>query len=141
MSFKRCLERIQVRLKCNFAALRKSSDDQQQHCQHHHKAGYWSCGIRFIDLNFGKFNSLRNTLRDSRSNISISLCLLFNADEETLKTNAHTRSKHNKEDDDLQLFISPFTTARKIAGIYWVSSHVSVTYLVRFIFYFYTIII
>jgi len=29
-----------------------------------------------------------------------------------------TRSKHNKEDDDLQLMISPFTTARKIAGIY-----------------------
>jgi len=25
-----------------------------------------------------------------------------------------------KEDDDLQLLISPFITARKIAGIYWV---------------------
>jgi len=97
-------------------------------CQHHHKAGYWSCGIRFIDLNFGKFNSLRNTLTDSRSNISISLCLLFNADEETLKTNAHTRSKHNKEDDDLQLFISPFTTARKVSTE--LSSHVSVPHLV-----------
>jgi len=97
-------------------------------CQHHHKAGYWSCGIRFIDLNFGKFNSLRNTLTDSRSNISISLCLLFNADEETLKTNAHTRSKHNKEDDDLQLFISPFTTARKVSTELY--SHVSVPHLV-----------
>jgi len=27
-------------------------------------------------------------------------------------------SKHNKEDDDLQLLISSLTTGRKIAGIY-----------------------
>ena len=46
-----------VRFKCNYAALRKSSDNQQQHsldsgelfeirceydCQHHHKGGYWT---------------------------------------------------------------------------------------------------
>jgi len=29
-------------------------------------------------------------------------------------------SEDNKEDDDLQLLISPFITARKITGIYWV---------------------
>jgi len=33
---------------------------------------------------------------------------------------AHTRSEHNKKDDDLQLLISTFITARNIAGIYWV---------------------
>ena len=33
---------------------------------------------------------------------------------------AHTRSEHSKEDEDLQLLISPFITARKIADIYWV---------------------
>jgi len=36
------------------------------------------------------------------------------------KTCAHTRSEHNKEDDDMQLLISSFITAKKIAGIYWV---------------------
>ena len=41
--------------------------------------------------------------------------LVFYVDEATL-----TRSEHNKEDDDLQLLIWPFITARKIAGIYWV---------------------
>ena len=30
----------------------------------------------------------------------------------------HTRSEHNKEDDDLQILISPFITATKIAVIY-----------------------
>ena len=54
---------------------------------------------------FGKFNSLRNTLMNMRSN----MCLC-----------AHTRSEDNKEDNDLQLLISLFITARKIAGIYWV---------------------
>jgi len=29
-------------------------------------------------------------------------------------------SKHNTDDDDLQLLISLFITARKIAGFYWV---------------------
>jgi len=43
----------------------------------------------------------------------------FYVDEVTLKTCTHTRSEHNKEDDDLQRLISPFITARKIAGIYW----------------------
>ena len=32
--------------------------------------------------------------------------------------NPRTRSEHNKEDDDLQLLISPFITARNIACIY-----------------------
>ena len=41
-------------------------------------------------------------------------------DEATLKTCTHTRSEHNKEDDDLQLLISPFITATKIASIDWV---------------------
>ena len=44
--------------------------------------------------------------------------LVFYADEVTLKTCTHTRSEHNKEDDDLQLLISPFITSIKIAGIY-----------------------
>ena len=46
---------------------------------------------------FGKFNSLRNTLTNSRSNMSIT-CLRFT------------------------LMKPPFITARKIAGIYWVIS-------------------
>ena len=40
--------------------------------------------------------------------------LAFYFDEQHLDT----RSEHNKDDDDLQLLISPFTTGRKIAGIY-----------------------
>jgi len=40
----------------------------------HHKGGYW-CNKDYQD--FGKFNSLRNTLTNSRSNMSLSLCLLF----------------------------------------------------------------
>ena len=55
-----------VRFKCNYAALRKSSDNQQQHlllnsgglleiqceydCQHHHKGGYWTWEIRFFRI-------------------------------------------------------------------------------------------
>ena len=40
----------------------------------HHKGGYW-CNKDYQD--FGKFNSLRNTLTNSRSNVSLSSCLLF----------------------------------------------------------------
>ena len=40
-----------------------------------------------------------------------------------------------QEDDDLQLLISPFITATKIAGIYTgLSSHVSILYIVQFYF-------
>ena len=51
-----------VRFKCNYAALRKSSDNQLQLLlgQHHHKGEYWTFGLWFIRI-FGKFNSLRNT--------------------------------------------------------------------------------
>jgi len=42
----------------------------------HHKEGYWICAIR-IYQDFGKFNSLRNTFTNSRSNMSVSSCLLF----------------------------------------------------------------
>ena len=77
--------------------------------------------MEFCNKDFGKFNSLRNTLTNSRSNMHESLFVLAcNVDEATLKTRAQTRSEHNKEDDDLQRLISPFITARKIAGIYWV---------------------
>ena len=65
------------------------------------------------------YNSLKNTLTDSRSIMSLSSCLLFTLVSNTW-TCTHTRSERNKEDDDLQLLISPFTTAIKIAGIYWV---------------------
>ena len=121
-----------VRFKCNYAALRKVTDNQQQHLLLGQR---WIIGNmmwiwlstssqrRILDLwnkvyqDFGKFNSLKNTLTDSRSNMSLSSCLLY-----TLVSNTctHTRLKHNKEDDDLQLLISPFTTAMKIAGICWV---------------------
>ena len=47
-----------VRFKCNYATLRKSSDNQQQHllleirceydCQHHRKGGYGT--LRFIRI-------------------------------------------------------------------------------------------
>ena len=72
-----------------YNALRTSSHNQQQHlesggfsekrceydCQYHHNGGNLTCGIRFYQ-DFGMFNSLRNTLTDSRSNMSLSLCLL-----------------------------------------------------------------
>jgi len=51
---------------------------------------------------FGKFNSLRNTLTKSRSNESF-FVLAFYVDEATFKTCTHKRSEHNTEDDDLQL--------------------------------------
>ena len=44
-------------------------------CQHHHKGGYWNCGLGLSGI--WKVNSLRNTLTDSQSNMSLSLCLLF----------------------------------------------------------------
>ena len=87
---KRCLGAY-LRFKCNYAALRKSSDNQQQHsldsgelfeirceydCQHHHKGGYWTCEINKFYQDFGKFNSLKNTRTDSRSNMSLSSCFL-----------------------------------------------------------------
>ena len=68
-------------------------------------------------VEFGKFKSLKNTLTDSRSNMSLSSCLLLALMSNTY-TYTYTRSKHNKEDDDLQLLTSPFITARKITGIY-----------------------
>jgi len=47
--------------------------------------------------------------------------LAFYADEATLRR-VHIQGQNtmSKEDDDLQLLISTFLTARKIAGIYWV---------------------
>jgi len=77
-----------VRFKCNYAALRKSSDNQQQHLL---LVQQWIIGntmwiwlstssqTRIFDLwnkvyhAFGKFNSLKNTLTDSLS--SCLLCL------------------------------------------------------------------
>jgi len=86
-----------VRFKCNYAALGKSSDNQQQHLL---LGQSWIIGNtmwiwlstssqrRIFDLwkkvyqDFGKFNSLKNTLTDSHSNMSLSSCWLF-----TLKGN------------------------------------------------------
>jgi len=41
-----------VRFKCNYAALRKSSDNQLQLLlgQHHHKGEYWTFGLWFIRI-------------------------------------------------------------------------------------------
>ena len=122
-----------ARFKCNNAALRKSSDNQQQHLLLGQR---WIIGNTMVYQDFGKFNSLKNTLTDSRSNMSLSLCLLF-----TLMSNTqictHTRSKHNKEDDDLQLFISPLQPLGRSQVYTGLSSHVSVPYLVRFLFFLY----
>ena len=81
-----------VRFKCNFVALRKSSDNQQQHLLLEQR---WIIGNtmwiglstsshrRILDLwnkvykDFGKFNSLKNTLTNSRSNMNLSSCLRF----------------------------------------------------------------
>jgi len=81
-----------VRFKCNYAALRKSSDNQQQHL---HLVQRWIIGntmwkwlstssqMRILELcnkdyqDFGKLNSLKNILTDSRSNMSLSSSLLF----------------------------------------------------------------
>jgi len=60
---------------------------------------------------FGKFNSLSNTLYTQSVKYESFFVLVFYFDEETLKTCTHTMSEHNKEDDDLQLLIS---------RIYWV---------------------
>ena len=69
---------------------------------------------------FGKFNNLRKTLTNSRSNMSLSSCLLFTLMKQHLDMCTYKVTEHNKEDDDLQLLILPFITATKIAGIYWV---------------------
>jgi len=81
-----------VRFKCNYTALRKSSDNQQQHLL---PGEPWIIGNtmwiwkstssqrRILDLwkkvyqDFERFNSLKNILTDSRSNTSLSSCLLF----------------------------------------------------------------
>jgi len=68
---------------------------------------------------FVKFNSLRNTLTNSRSNMSLSSCLLVTLIKQHLDMYTYS-SEHCTDDGDLQLFISPFITARKVAGIYWV---------------------
>jgi len=86
----------------------------------------WNVIVHVLDANLLKnliiwceCGCIMNTLTNSRSNMSLSSCLLVTLMSNT-KTFAHTRSNHNKEDDDLQLLISPFITARKIAGICWV---------------------
>jgi len=120
-----------------YAALRKSSDNQQQHLLLGQR---WIIGNtmwkwlstssqrRILDLwnkvyqDFGKFNSLRNTLTDSRSNMSLSSCLLF-----TLMTmTCNFWYRHSQPLGRSQVYTE-------------LSSHVSVPYLVRFIFYLYTI--
>ena len=90
-SFFKAMFGAYVRFKCNYAALRKSSDNKQQHsldsgglleirceydCQHHHKGGYWTCEINTFYKNFERFNSLKNTCTDSRSNIFLRACFL-----------------------------------------------------------------
>ena len=121
-----------------YAALRKSSDNQQQHLLLGQR---WIIGNtmwkwlstssqrRILDLwnkvyqDFGKFNSLRNTLTDSRSNMSLSSCLLF-----TLMTmTCNFWYRHSQPLGRSQVYTE-------------LSSHVSVPYLVRFIFYLYTIL-
>ena len=76
-----------VRFKWNYVALRKFSDNQQQHLflgqrwilgnmmwmWQKEDTGLWEIGLS----GFWKFNSLRNTLTNSRLNVSLSLCLLF----------------------------------------------------------------
>ena len=88
-SFKRCLDRmydLNVTMQ-HLGSLRIISSNNslesdglseirwEYDCQHHHNGGNLTCGIRFYQ-DFGMFNSLRNTLTDSRSNMSLSLCLL-----------------------------------------------------------------
>ena len=63
-----------VRFKCNYAALGKSSDNQQQHLLLGQRR---IIGNTMVYQDFGKFNSLKNTLTDIRSNMSLSLCLLL----------------------------------------------------------------
>jgi len=82
-------------------------DQRDGLCLHLYTAAY----LEFQD--FGKFNSLKNTLTDSRSNMSLSLCLLFTLMSSTGRSQLYTE----------------------------LSSHVSVPYLVRFNIYVYTIII
>jgi len=83
----------------------------------HHKGRYWIYSIRLIRI----LESLTawGILRNSRSNMSLSSCLLFTLMKQHLDICTYKVVTH-KEDDDLQLLISPFITARKIAGIHWV---------------------
>jgi len=80
-----------VRFRYNYAALRKSSDNQQQHLLLGQR---WIIGNRMwmwlspssyrrilvmwnkVDQDFGKCNSLKNTLTDNQLNMSLSSCLL-----------------------------------------------------------------
>ena len=81
-----------VQFKCNYASLRKSSDIQQQDLLLGQRWIIWntmwiwlatSSQRRIFYLwnmvyqDFGKFNTLKNTLTDSRSNTSLSLCMLL----------------------------------------------------------------
>ena len=144
-----------VRFKCIYTALRKSSDNLQQHLFLGQRRiigntmWIWlssSSQRRILDLwnkvcpDFGKFNSLMNTLTDSRSNMSLSSSFLLTLMSNTY-TCTHTRSKYNKEDDDLQLLISPSQPLGRSQVYTKLSSHVSVPYLVHFNIYVYTSIV
>jgi len=84
----------------------------------HHKGGYWNCAIRIIRI-LESLTALGILLRTvGQIWVLLRACLLRWGS--TTYTCTHTRSEHNKEDDDLQCLISPFITASKIAGIYWV---------------------
>jgi len=86
----------------------------------HHKGGNWNCALRIIMIleSLTAWGILLRTV--GQIWVFLRACLL--RWWSNTYTCAHTRSKHNKEDDDLQLLITPFITARKIAGIYWVIS-------------------
>jgi len=72
----------------------------------HHKRGYWNCAIRIIRIL--KSLTVWGILLRTVGQIWVfhRVCFLRWWSNKC----AHTRLEHNKEDDDLQLLISPFIT-------------------------------
>ena len=121
-----------IRFKCNYAALKNSSDNQQQHL---FLGQRWTIGntmwmwlstssqrriLNFLNnvyQDFGKFISLRNILTDSRSNMSLSLCLRL-----TIMKQHLDMCTYKVETQQRWRWLDTVDIAiHKFAGIYWVT--------------------
>jgi len=124
-----------IRFKCNYAALRKSSDNQQQH----HKGGYWTCGIRFIRI-LESLIAWRILLR-TVGQIWVFLRACFSRWWATLR-HVHIRGRNiTKKKMTCNFWYRHSQPLGRLQVYIELSSHVSVPYLVCFSIYFYTIII
>ena len=106
-------------------------------CQHHHKDGnLWNK----IDQDFGKFNSLGNTLTDSRSNMSLSLCLLITLMKQHLYRYTYKVETEQRETMTCNYWYRHSQPLGRSQVSTELSFRVSDPYLVRFYFHVGTII-